>query len=1174
MTALKRTLFILFSGVLFLAVFLLTPVSAQVNGNDLTISNYTQISKKRVGRTIFEFTYKADVTNSGSVGYVNVTATVTSNSAHTVVVDGELGFPDVAAGATKTSIDTFSFRQDRKYPFNQDDLVWEVHGDPASDDSDDDGVPDNDDNCPNTHNPEQLDSDYDNVGDACDECPNDPDKVDPGICGCGTPDTDSDNDGVLDCNDGCPDDPDKVEPGECGCGTPDTDSDNDGVPDCNDLCAATPSGTPVDAYGCSDMNISGTVTGGGLPIGNAQVTIGTDTVIVNTQIDGTFTASVTSNEWTEIAGGKTFLIEVTAPCVDTGAGDCISVFATGYAKVSFVDGTYDYNNVIITLIPISDIIGEGDDVTGMVEISKGEEKVGELTIPEDSFPEGVSQITGTVAYIDPTTSELGSFPGGDFLALPTDADPNNPDDIVSLESLGLMQFDLQDQNGNPITELNAPATVCMKVPEGLDASAGEEIPLWYYDPAQGLWIEDGVGTVEDRGSDEGLWMCGQVSHFTWWNYDRPIQYHACFKFRFVDETTENPITSLTWYAKGIDYSGTSPERPCNCDADDPDPCPNEQISSFTVMKNESIRVYTFIGVTKYYLQRDGDGTYSVSTNIVDATSFNTPSETGSCILNQYVENCHFLDELDPICNPVTDPACDLSEPAEGDNGILPLGGINCPPVIANLVVPEGLTGEETAEFTADINDPEGETVSVVWSATYGTIGSQTPPEGTPTSVPFSTSANYTAPAQDGICMVTLTATDSEGNTSEASRWIWIHGGDELTGTIEGTLYGPNGQPVSGGIEVSLISYNNDYNESVTTDAEGHYVFNDVPCCIFYDGWLDDFSGMITTALDIDGTTWNCESLVYMYCFSDGGEYDPIFEGDQIMMAGVELPGGDHCIFNIHFPVLWGTLSGTAYNEDGTPDGTLGNFQLGSWDNSDGYLSADIPVNGAGTYGPAAVPVGGNLGLYKDLLLHDGESVVLDIGPGAVGTMGGYLYSDDGNPIADGTVKMGSEETVTTTEGYYSFADVETGREKILTYEETPGDSSTRVYGYGMVMQRGETARADIRGRGCTVTGTLYNYDGTIMPFAEVTLAVSWKYYNAEWTTTLTDVEGVFTFENLGGSLTWPNARNLPTGYAYIGCDNEDNLYRHRMDFSISENNSELTVDLHMNPPYQECGGGG
>ena len=36
------------------------------------------------------------------------------------------------------------------------------------------------------------------IGDLCDGCPNDPEKIDPGVCGCGIPDTDDDGDGVID----------------------------------------------------------------------------------------------------------------------------------------------------------------------------------------------------------------------------------------------------------------------------------------------------------------------------------------------------------------------------------------------------------------------------------------------------------------------------------------------------------------------------------------------------------------------------------------------------------------------------------------------------------------------------------------------------------------------------------------------------------------------------------------------------------------------------------------------------------------------------------------------------------------------------------------------------------------------------------------------------------------
>ena len=44
--------------------------------------------------------------------------------------------------------------------------------------------------------------------------------------------------GNKDCSiiDNCPNDPDKTEPGVCGCGIPDTDSDLDGIPNCIDNC--------------------------------------------------------------------------------------------------------------------------------------------------------------------------------------------------------------------------------------------------------------------------------------------------------------------------------------------------------------------------------------------------------------------------------------------------------------------------------------------------------------------------------------------------------------------------------------------------------------------------------------------------------------------------------------------------------------------------------------------------------------------------------------------------------------------------------------------------------------------------------------------------------------------------------------------------------------------------
>jgi hypothetical protein len=108
-----------------------------------------------------------------------------------------------------------------------------------------------------------------------DLCPEDPDKLEPGVCGCGVADEDNDGDGTYDCEDlcegeddmadydgdqvpdcldQCPEDGEKSEPGECGCGVEDLDTDGDGVYDCNDNCpdVVNPSQVDEDNNGVGD----------------------------------------------------------------------------------------------------------------------------------------------------------------------------------------------------------------------------------------------------------------------------------------------------------------------------------------------------------------------------------------------------------------------------------------------------------------------------------------------------------------------------------------------------------------------------------------------------------------------------------------------------------------------------------------------------------------------------------------------------------------------------------------------------------------------------------------------------------------------------------------------------------------------------------------------------------
>jgi hypothetical protein len=109
-------------------------------------------------------------------------------------------------------------------------------GNPCDDDSDGDGVLNLQDNCPGASNPNQEDADGDGVGDACD-----PDST-----------VDTDNDGIADNVDNCPSIPNttQADNDSDGLGNPcDDDDDNDTILDTVDNCPAIANLDQVDTDG-------------------------------------------------------------------------------------------------------------------------------------------------------------------------------------------------------------------------------------------------------------------------------------------------------------------------------------------------------------------------------------------------------------------------------------------------------------------------------------------------------------------------------------------------------------------------------------------------------------------------------------------------------------------------------------------------------------------------------------------------------------------------------------------------------------------------------------------------------------------------------------------------------------------------------------------------------------
>jgi hypothetical protein len=88
--------------------------------------SYTLVSSTRVGRTGYSYSYTVNITNSGTAAASSVSATVSSNAAATMVVNGTVSFGNVAAGQTVTSTGTFTIQQNRTVAFNPAALSWSV----------------------------------------------------------------------------------------------------------------------------------------------------------------------------------------------------------------------------------------------------------------------------------------------------------------------------------------------------------------------------------------------------------------------------------------------------------------------------------------------------------------------------------------------------------------------------------------------------------------------------------------------------------------------------------------------------------------------------------------------------------------------------------------------------------------------------------------------------------------------------------------------------------------------------------------------------------------------------------------------------------------------------------------------------------------------------------------
>lgn len=192
----------------------------------------------------------------------------------------------------------------------------------------------------------------------------------------------------------------------------------------------------------------------------------------------------------------------------------------GFAKTQKLIDVREYlpNRVDAALFPITETVKmsdeggliEGDDFSVEIQsggfvYSDGEIVAGEVTVSATPF------LTSKDNFIE-------AFPG-DFEGRRENGS------ITAIESLGFIDVDLHDKNGEPVQLAEGvTATIKIKAPQ----NAPESIPMWYYDYSKAEWIEEGIGTL-----DNGFYTA-EVTHFTPWNWDLPIDLLSTIVGRIID----------------------------------------------------------------------------------------------------------------------------------------------------------------------------------------------------------------------------------------------------------------------------------------------------------------------------------------------------------------------------------------------------------------------------------------------------------------------------------------------------------------------------------------------------------------------------------------------------------------------------------------------------------------
>ncbi len=206
----------------------------------------------------------------------------------------------------------------------------------------------------------------------------------------------------------------------------------------------------------------------------------------------------------------------------------IEVEKSGFLRGSRTVVPTDAMNHITVMLLDENIVGTVQSgTTGEVNLPNGAKVAFDGAFKDASGNAYSGSVTVMMQHLDPSDPEITLKMPGSLYA--QNADNNER----ILETYGMLNVELRGSGGE-ILNIADGHTATIELPvDPSQTNAPNTIPLWHFDEQKGYWIEDGTADLI------GGKYIGQVSHFSWWNYD--VQFPTVNLCMTIEDTNGNPV---------------------------------------------------------------------------------------------------------------------------------------------------------------------------------------------------------------------------------------------------------------------------------------------------------------------------------------------------------------------------------------------------------------------------------------------------------------------------------------------------------------------------------------------------------------------------------------------------------------------------------------------------------